>query len=101
MNVLLVCHAGAGVGLGHLTRSIVAARALTQEIDANVSLLIQGDPVQRTDLGLFSHRFIERTDSLLAAIGDQVRRLLDPDEVGVDDQVVVRRELVLDPVEAA
>jgi spore coat polysaccharide biosynthesis predicted glycosyltransferase SpsG len=75
MNVLLVCHAGAGVGLGHLTRSIVAARALTQEIDANVSLLIQGDPVQRTDLGLFSHRFIERTDSLLAAIGDQVRRL--------------------------
>ena len=74
MNILIVCHAGVGVGLGHLTRSIVVARALKEELDANVHLLIQGDPVQRGDLRTFEHRFIDRADSLLDAIGEQVRR---------------------------
>jgi spore coat polysaccharide biosynthesis predicted glycosyltransferase SpsG len=81
MNVLIVCHAGAGLGLGHLTRSLVVARALDEELGAKVHLLIQGDRVQRTDLGEFEHRFLERTDSLLAAVSEQVRR--------VDAQVVI------------
>lgn len=64
MNVLIVCHAGAGLGLGHLTRSLVVARALHQEISANVQLLIQGEPVTRTDLAEFEHQFLGVEESL-------------------------------------
>lgn len=81
MNVLIVCHAGAGLGLGHLTRSLVVARALHQELGANVHLLIQGDPVERADLGEFEHHFLGGEENLLDEIRQQVRR--------VDVQVVV------------
>ena len=75
MKILIVCHAGAGVGLGHLTRSIVVARALKEELDAKVYLLIQGDPVRRAGLSAFEHRFIERAESLLDAIAEQLQVL--------------------------
>ena len=71
MNALVVCHAGAGLGLGHLTRSIVVARALQQEIRANVRLLIQGDPVQLTDLTEFDHQFLELEENLVRTIQEQ------------------------------
>ena len=75
MKILIVCHAGVGVGLGHLTRSIVVARAMKAEFDAQVHLLIQGERAPRTVLRSFEHRFIERADNLLDAVGEQVRRL--------------------------
>jgi hypothetical protein len=75
MNALIVCHAGAGLGLGHLTRAIVAARALKEERRANVRLLVQGDPVQRTGLAELEHRFLDRTGDLLGAIDEQARDL--------------------------
>lgn len=81
MNALIACHAGAGLGLGHLTRSLVAARALQQELGVNVYLLIQGDPVQRADLAGFEHRFLGLEESLDSAIRQQARH--------VDAQVVV------------
>ncbi|MDP4029397.1 MAG: hypothetical protein Q8P42_10610 [Gallionella sp.] len=81
MNALIVCHAGAGLGLGHLTRSLVAARALQQELGVNVYLLIQGDPVQRADLAGFEHRFLGLEESLDSAIRQQARH--------VDTQVVI------------
>ena len=58
VKVLMVCHAGAGTGLGHLTRSLVAARALEEEAGFDVCFLIQGDVVDRADLKRFRHRFI-------------------------------------------
>lgn len=81
MNALIVCHAGAGVGLGHLTRCLVAARALDEEIGAKVHLLIQGDPVQRADLAAIQHCFVAPTEDLLAAMSLLVRQL--------DSQVVI------------
>lgn len=81
MNALIVCHAGAGLGLGHLTRSLVVARALHQKLGAKVHLLIQGDPVHRADLDEFEHHFLGVEENLLHAIRQQVRR--------VDTQVVV------------
>lgn len=81
MNALIVCHTGAWLGLGHLTRSLVAARALQQELGANVHLLIQGGPVQRADLARFEHRFLGLEESLDSAIRQQARH--------VDAQVVV------------
>lgn len=68
MNILMVCHAGAGLGLGHLTRSLVMARALIHKLDTQVQFLIQGDRVQRTDLSAFTHQFITVEQSLLAVL---------------------------------
>lgn len=68
MNVLIVCHAGAGIGLGHVTRSLVVARALHQNLGANIRLLIQGNPVQRDDLSRFSNQFLGLGENLAAAI---------------------------------
>lgn len=81
MNVLIVCHAGTGLGLGHLTRSLVVARALNQELGANVHLLIQGDPVQRADLAGFDYQFLGLEKNLVDTIRQQTRH--------VDAQVVV------------
>jgi len=81
MNALIVCHAGAGLGLGHLTRSLVAARSLHQELAANVHLLIQGDPVQRADLAEFDHQFLGLEGDLDSTILQQAQH--------VDAQIVV------------
>ncbi|CAH0354132.1 hypothetical protein [Aquabacterium sp. CECT 9606] len=70
MNILLVCHAGTGVGLGHLTRCLVAARALKRELGAEVCLLIQGDEVQWAELSAFPHRFVAPEEALSAGIRD-------------------------------
>ncbi len=71
MNALIVCHAGAGLGLGHLARSLVVARALHYDLGANVDLLIQGDPVQRGDLAEFKHQFMGIEENLIDKIRQQ------------------------------
>jgi len=73
INALVVCHAGAGLGLGHLTRSVVVASALQQELDATVRFLIQGDPVHRDDLAQFEHHFLSTDANLAETIYQQVQ----------------------------
>lgn len=68
LRVLIACHAGATIGLGHLARALVLARALRDQLGAAVELLIQGDVVERPDLQAFSHRFIRMEADLAAAI---------------------------------
>jgi spore coat polysaccharide biosynthesis predicted glycosyltransferase SpsG len=72
VKVLFVCHAGAGTGLGHLVRSLVAARALRDEPGFDVQFLVQGDIVDRPDLKSFEHRFIpfgcDFSDALLQQV---------------------------------
>jgi spore coat polysaccharide biosynthesis predicted glycosyltransferase SpsG len=58
IKCLLVCHAGSKIGLGHLSRSFVMARALRQYLDAKVFLILQGDTVKRHDLDAFQHKII-------------------------------------------
>ncbi len=74
MNTLIVCHAGAGMGLGHLTRSLVVARFLSDELGATVRLLIQGDSVRRSDLDRFEHRFLCSDEDVSAVIMEQIRQ---------------------------
>jgi spore coat polysaccharide biosynthesis predicted glycosyltransferase SpsG len=83
MNALVVCHAGVGLGLGHLTRALVVARALHSELGANVYLLIQGDSVQRKDLDEFEHRFLGVEENLLYSITQQLQEM-DPNIVVLD-----------------
>ncbi|MBK8761698.1 MAG: hypothetical protein IPM03_14985 [Sulfuritalea sp.] len=70
MKILCVCHAGSGVGLGHLTRVLVAARAFKHELSAVVQLLIQGDIVTNYDLSEFPHRFIGPEQDLASSVQD-------------------------------
>lgn len=72
MNVLVVCHAGEGIGLGHLSRSLVVAKALRGQFDADVHLIVQGEPIARSDLEIFSHRFISPKIALGPIILDTV-----------------------------
>jgi len=70
MKILCVCHAGSGVGLGHLTRVLVAARAFKHELSAVVQLLIQGDIVTNYDLSEFPHRIIGPEQDLASSVQD-------------------------------
>lgn len=58
MKVLITCHAGVGIGLGHLSRSLVIAKALQSRFGAEVQWLIQSDPLARHELSAFQHRFV-------------------------------------------
>lgn len=71
MKVLVVCHAGPGIGLGHLSRCLVAARYLRNLLRATVSILIQGDPVSRPDLQCFEHDFVPLSEDLVARINEK------------------------------
>ncbi len=75
MTVLIVCHSGVNVGLGHLSRSLVVASALHERFKANVSLLIQGEQVVRPDLENFMHRFVSLTADFGEAITELASRI--------------------------
>ena len=44
-SVLFVVHAGEGVGLGHLNRSLVAARSLVLRLGAHVDFVAVGQKI--------------------------------------------------------
>jgi spore coat polysaccharide biosynthesis predicted glycosyltransferase SpsG len=64
LKALVVCHAGGGLGLGHLTRALVAARTLQKELGAHVKLLIQGDEILIEANDKFEHQFLSSHESL-------------------------------------
>lgn len=68
LKALVVCHAGVGLGLGHLTRSLVVARALQKELGAQVELLIQGDVVSIEATDRFEHQFLPSYENLTDAV---------------------------------
>lgn len=68
LRALVVCHAGLGLGLGHLTRTLVIARALQKELGAHVKLLIQGDEVLIEVNDKFEHQFLSSHESLTDAV---------------------------------
>jgi spore coat polysaccharide biosynthesis predicted glycosyltransferase SpsG len=71
MNALIVCQAGKKVGLGHLSRSIVVAKILKKNFQANVKLLIQGNPVFHKDLINFRHVFFPLKNSIVKKLRTQ------------------------------
>lgn len=95
MNVLIVCHAGSGIGLGHLTRSLVIGKALQKKFDANVRYLIQSEPIIRHDLDEFGYDFLPPERDLAAAIEvikpvDLILLDLQPQRVSSNLQPVIR-----------
>ncbi len=74
MTALLVCQAGEGVGLGHLSRALVVASALRQQLAEPVRLLIQGEPVQRPDVAALAPVFVPAAAPLGPAIAAQIQQ---------------------------
>ena len=73
LRILIVCHVGEGIGLGHLTRALVVSAAARDRLDAVTHVLLQGDRVTRPDLERFKYRLISMSEDLTAAIRQQVR----------------------------
>ena len=67
-EILIVCHAGPGIGLGHLMRSLVAARALKAQLGANVQLLVQGKLDDSALLSEFPARLLPSDADLCSAM---------------------------------
>jgi len=72
MRVLIICHAGVGIGLGHLSRSLVIAKALRARFGAEVRLLIQSDLLERGNLDAFQHRFVSLDHDLVGQMVSDV-----------------------------
>ncbi len=73
-KVLVVCHAGTGIGLGHLIRSLVAARALRDCLGFHVVLIVQGTGIDRSLCSEFDHTCLSPSADLIAAITSQVEK---------------------------
>ncbi len=68
-RVLFVCHAGASLGIGHLTRMLAVAYALGRiEASTEVRFLILGDRIERQDLAGFDHLFLDLETDLFGAV---------------------------------
>lgn len=72
-HALFVCHAGEGLGLGHLSRSLALAQAVQREAGWECTFLIQGSPVVRDGLDRFSHHFVPLASDMLAHVEPWLR----------------------------
>lgn len=75
MSILLICHAGDGIGLGHLSRTLVVAKALRDLLAARVHIIIQGEQITWPDLEFFDHKFVPNTAFLGNVIVETVQEL--------------------------
>lgn len=68
MQCIIVCHAGMGIGVGHLTRSLVIANALNNKFKCDILFLIQGNYIEREDLKRYNVKFISFIDDLASNV---------------------------------
>lgn len=83
----MVCHAGPGVGLGHISRSLVIADGLREKSGCEISLIVQGAEKtdERTNKKLEGYRysFISFDANLQNAFEDH--RMIDPVDAVIFD----------------
>ncbi len=60
--IKILCEAGPGIGLGHLSRACVAAQSLLEHAAADVELLIKGEETAFEALNLLRHRWVKEFD---------------------------------------
>jgi spore coat polysaccharide biosynthesis protein SpsF (cytidylyltransferase family)/spore coat polysaccharide biosynthesis predicted glycosyltransferase SpsG len=70
-RIALICAAGPQVGLGHLSRTLIAARALEDGLGAGIRVVVIGPPRQHGELKLLEHRF---TDEPLTVLKEELAR---------------------------
>ena len=74
MNVLIACHAGSGIGLGHLIRSLVVARNLHETFNAEIEFFIQGPCINFQELKVYPHQFIDFNNDFFEIIKNNLAR---------------------------
>lgn len=72
ISVLLVTQCGHEIGLGHLMRMLVLARTFQDTFSIGVRMLIQGEIVSYPGLDLLPHRYIEESEKLEKALGQEM-----------------------------
>lgn len=72
ISTLIVCQVGAEIGLGHLSRTLTVARALQDRVFSGIRILIQGEPIQRSDLALIPHHYISASEDISSAVLHEV-----------------------------
>ena len=83
LRCLVICQAGERMGLGHLMRSIVAARSLQKFLNAEIQFLIQGDAVDPSILGGLTFEAISKDQDLGFAL-QKSAKFFDPDVMVMD-----------------
>jgi len=71
-RVLLVCHATATAGLGHLSRLLALAQALRKDGRVQPDFLIIGDPIEKKELASFNTNFLPLSDNLVTSVKNYV-----------------------------
>lgn len=66
MKILIACHAGDEIGLGHLSRCLVLARHLNCDSGTKVSILISGKKIKRHELDAINHYFVEKNVDIIS-----------------------------------
>lgn len=64
-KVLIICHAGKLIGLGHLSRSLLIANMIKKKFNFDIELIIQGDKYDNKNLRNFKHSFISLDQNLV------------------------------------
>lgn len=59
-RVAVLCEAGPGIGMGHLSRACVAAASLQESLGAEVQLQIRGKPIEYSELKLLPHTWVNQ-----------------------------------------
>lgn len=72
-SILFVVHAGEGIGLGHLTRSLVAARSLVLRLGAHIDFVAVGQTIDDRLIQDFKVHFVVR-DGPIDVVIDRLRK---------------------------
>lgn len=67
-RVLLVCYAGALIGLGHLSRLLALAQALKKNGSVQIEFLVFGESIHRADLNDFKTQVIPASTDFLTGV---------------------------------
>lgn len=59
-EVVILCEAGPGIGLGHLSRACAAANSLQEHLGAAVQIQVRGPKVEFSGLDLLPHEWVNR-----------------------------------------
>lgn len=74
IHVLFACHAGPGIGLGHLKRSLVAAKSLKKKLNVEVDFIIAGESINFDFPKDFNVFFTNENQDLEAAIEKSIQK---------------------------
>ena len=74
IHVLFACHAGPGIGLGHLKRSLVAAKSLKKKLNVEVDFIIAGESINFDFPKDFNVIFTNENQDLEAAIEKSIQK---------------------------